>query len=76
MFKTNVLNKKRFIFTFQLRYDDELQRIVYEPVELAQEFRKFTYDHPWEMFPKHRETEIPLEAPQVEAGEQAPEQKK
>lgn len=57
------------LFGLQLRYDDELQRIIIEPLEMAQEFRKFTYDSPWEMFPKFREGEKMPE--QVEAGEQA-----
>eukprot|EP00116_Pleurobrachia_bachei_P007847 sb/3468109/ len=39
----------------EVRYDNELARIVYEPVEVAQEFRKFDLDTPWELFPKHRE---------------------
>ena len=50
---------------FQVRYDDELQRIVQEPVELAQEYRKFDLAAPWEQFPAFRETnpaqeEVPL----------------
>ena len=32
----------------QMRYDDELRRVVYEPVELSQEFRKFDLAAPWE----------------------------
>ena len=30
--------------------------MVQEPVELAQEFRKFDLTAPWEQFPKFRET--------------------
>jgi len=42
------------------RYDDELRRIVQEPVELAQEFRKFDLATPWEQFPKLRgEQQLP-----------------
>jgi len=37
----------------ELRYDDELERIIYEPVELAQEFRKFDLQTPWNQFPEH-----------------------
>lgn len=37
----------------ELRYDDELERIIYEPVELAQEFRKFDLQTPWQQFPDH-----------------------
>uniref|UniRef100_A0A914EA11 NADH dehydrogenase [ubiquinone] iron-sulfur protein 3, mitochondrial n=1 Tax=Acrobeloides nanus TaxID=290746 RepID=A0A914EA11_9BILA len=36
----------------------ELRRIVYEPTELAQEFRKFDLDTPWENFTKFRDTTI------------------
>eukprot|EP01137_Pigoraptor_chileana_P020634 Opistho-2@83226 len=32
----------------EVRYDDELKRVVAEPVELAQEFRKFDFASPWE----------------------------
>ena len=39
----------------ELRYDDELGRVVVEPLELSQEFRKFEYNTPWENFPKFRQ---------------------
>ena len=42
-------------FSLQYRYDDEKKRVVQEPVELAQEFRKFDLTAPWEQFPKFRE---------------------
>ena len=32
----------------EVRYDDELKRVVYEPVRLAQEFRNFDFMSPWE----------------------------
>ena len=32
----------------ELRYDDELKRVVYEPVKLVQEFRSFDFESPWE----------------------------
>lgn len=32
----------------EIRYDDELKRVVYEPVKLAQEFRTFDFLSPWE----------------------------
>ena len=32
----------------ETRYDDELKRVVYEPVELRQEFRDFDFLSPWE----------------------------
>lgn len=31
----------------ELRYDDELKYIIYEPVELAQEYRFFEFNSPW-----------------------------
>ena len=33
---------------FEVRYDDEVKRVVYEPVELKQEFRNFDFLSPWE----------------------------
>lgn len=33
---------------FEVRYDDEVKRVVYEPVELKQEFRTFDFLSPWE----------------------------
>lgn len=32
----------------EVRYDDELKRVIYEPVELKQEFRDFDFLSPWE----------------------------
>ncbi len=32
----------------EVRYDDQAKRVVYEPVELRQEFRNFDYESPWE----------------------------
>ena len=40
-----------------MRYDDELKRVVCEPIEMAQEFRKFDFESPWEQFPAHRPVE-------------------
>ncbi|MFZ1814495.1 MAG: NADH-quinone oxidoreductase subunit C [Rhizobiaceae bacterium] len=31
----------------EARYDDEAKRVVYEPVELRQEFRNFDFESPW-----------------------------
>uniref|UniRef100_V9L7W4 NADH dehydrogenase [ubiquinone] iron-sulfur protein 3, mitochondrial n=1 Tax=Callorhinchus milii TaxID=7868 RepID=V9L7W4_CALMI len=56
----------------EVRYDDELKRVVAEPVELSQEFRKFDLNSPWEAFPAHRE---PPELPKLEGGEKKPETK-
>jgi len=39
----------------EVRYDDEVKRVVVEPLELAQEFRKFDLSSPWEQFPNFRE---------------------
>jgi len=32
----------------EVRYDDALKRVVYEPVKLSQEFRSFDFLSPWE----------------------------
>jgi NADH-quinone oxidoreductase subunit C len=32
----------------EVRYDDEAKRVVYEPVKLAQDFRSFDFESPWE----------------------------
>ncbi|XP_069821928.1 NADH dehydrogenase [ubiquinone] iron-sulfur protein 3, mitochondrial [Dendropsophus ebraccatus] len=50
----------------EVRYDDEVKRVVAEPVQLSQEFRKFDLNSPWEAFPAHRESP---ESPKLEAGE-------
>lgn len=49
----------------EVRYDDEKKRVVLEPLELAQEFRKFELNTPWEQFPNFRDAapaaeEVPL----------------
>lgn len=46
--------KTKCWFASQVRYDDEKQRVVCEPLELAQEFRKFDLSAPWEQFPNFR----------------------
>jgi len=35
----------------EVRYDDELKRVVYQPVDLVQEFRDFDFMSPWEGAP-------------------------
>jgi NADH dehydrogenase (ubiquinone) Fe-S protein 3 len=40
----------------EVRYDDEVKRVVVEPLELAQEFRKFDLSSPWEQFPNFRQS--------------------
>jgi len=42
----------------ELRYDTEMQRTIYEPTEMTQEFRKFDLDTPWETFPAFRDAPI------------------
>ncbi len=32
----------------EVRYDDEVKRVVYESVTLRQEFRDFDFESPWE----------------------------
>ena len=32
----------------EVRYDDDAKRVVYEPVKLVQEFRRFDFESPWE----------------------------
>ena len=32
----------------EMRYDDEQKRVVYEPVQLRQDFRNFDFLSPWE----------------------------
>ncbi|XP_010084920.1 PREDICTED: NADH dehydrogenase [ubiquinone] iron-sulfur protein 3, mitochondrial, partial [Pterocles gutturalis] len=44
----------------EVRYDDEVKRVVAEPIELSQEFRKFDLNSPWEAFPAHRAAPEPL----------------
>lgn len=47
-----------YLFFCQLRYDSELNRVIYEPTEMTQEFRKFDLDTPWEIFPAFRNAPI------------------
>ncbi|MGC9955158.1 MAG: NADH-quinone oxidoreductase subunit C [Rhizomicrobium sp.] len=35
----------------ELRYDDDLKRVVYQPVQLVQEYRDFDFMSPWEGAP-------------------------
>jgi NADH-quinone oxidoreductase subunit C len=37
----------------EVRYDDEQQRVVYEPVKLMQSFRTFDFMSPWEGLNQH-----------------------
>ncbi len=36
----------------ELRYDDDAKRVVYQPVQLVQEFREFDFLSPWEGAPQ------------------------
>ncbi|XP_053401110.1 NADH dehydrogenase [ubiquinone] iron-sulfur protein 3, mitochondrial-like [Mercenaria mercenaria] len=54
----------------EVRYDEEVGRCVIEPLELAQEFRKFEYSSPWDQFPKYKQTEETQEQKQVEGAEE------
>uniref|UniRef100_A0A671M2X3 NADH dehydrogenase [ubiquinone] iron-sulfur protein 3, mitochondrial n=1 Tax=Sinocyclocheilus anshuiensis TaxID=1608454 RepID=A0A671M2X3_9TELE len=58
--------RKDFPLVFVVRYDEEVKRVVAEPVELAQEFRKFDLNSPWEAFPAYRE---PKDTPKLESGD-------
>ncbi|XP_015784863.1 NADH dehydrogenase [ubiquinone] iron-sulfur protein 3, mitochondrial [Tetranychus urticae] len=64
----------------EYRYDDELGSIIEEPLELAQEFRKFDLETPWETFPANPAIAIPAEEIPLVAGtvvaEPQPEAKK
>ncbi len=42
--------RKEFPLTghVEVRYDDSLKRVVYEPVKLTQEYRSFDFESPWE----------------------------
>ena len=51
------------MIVLQVRYDDQVGRVVVEPIEMTQEFRKFEYNHAWETFPKYRLTEGTEEEP-------------
>ncbi|KAI3380141.1 hypothetical protein SNEBB_008686 [Seison nebaliae] len=42
----------------EVRYDEEVHRVIAEPVELAQEYRKFDLNSPWEYFPKQRQENV------------------
>jgi len=57
----------------ELRYCDENKRILYEPLELAQEFRKFEIAPTWEQFPQYKQQEE--EQPQIEGGSDETEKK-
>ncbi|XP_047360211.1 NADH dehydrogenase [ubiquinone] iron-sulfur protein 3, mitochondrial [Vespa velutina] len=53
----------------EVRYDDEKKRVIAEPLELAQEFRKFDLSAPWEQFPKFRDSAPAIENVVIERKE-------
>jgi NADH dehydrogenase (ubiquinone) Fe-S protein 3 len=56
----------------EVRYDDEVKRVVAEPVELIQEWRKFDLGNPWESFPAFRPQPTPVEVKHLEEGKTEP----
>lgn len=63
----------------EVRYDEDTRRIVYEPVELPQEFRKFELSPSWEQFPAYNtankeQKQIPSDESQPKGGEQTKKQ--
>ncbi|HEY7808029.1 MAG TPA: NADH-quinone oxidoreductase subunit C [Croceibacterium sp.] len=55
----------------ELRYSEEEHRVVYEPVELPQDFRTFDFMSPWEgadyVLPGDEKSEVPPPAPMPKA---------
>jgi NADH-quinone oxidoreductase subunit C len=55
----------------ELRYSEEEKRVVYEPVDLPQDFRTFDFMSPWEgaeyVLPGDEKSEVPPPAPQPKA---------
>jgi NADH dehydrogenase (ubiquinone) Fe-S protein 3 len=56
----------------EVRYDPELKRVVYEPTELAQEFRKFDLDTPWESFDAFRDSTMTSGYKVIETAKEPP----
>lgn len=59
---------------YEVRYSHQHKRVVQEPVELAQEWRRFDLATPWENFPKFR-PDIEQHLPEPEAPEEPVEKK-
>ncbi|KAK3608045.1 hypothetical protein CHS0354_031030 [Potamilus streckersoni] len=59
----------------EVRYDDEVKRVVVEPLELTQEFRKFECSSPWETFPKYQQLQDAEEVPMNKEGNKPQEKK-
>ena len=60
----------------EVRYDPEVWRVVQEPVELAQEFRKFDLDSPWEVFPNFRKEALTSGYEEIPVNQEEPIQTK
>ncbi|CAG2115276.1 unnamed protein product, partial [Medioppia subpectinata] len=58
------------------RYDDELKRVVIEPLEMTQEFRKFDLQSSWEQFPNFRPEALPVQEIPLPQTNEKQEQKK
>ena len=60
----------------ELRYSEEAQRVVYEPVQLAQDLRQFDFMSPWEgadyVLPGDEKVEAPAPAAAAPAAAAAP----
>ncbi|XP_066591121.1 NADH-ubiquinone oxidoreductase subunit 9 [Prorops nasuta] len=52
---------------YEVRYDNVIQRCITEPVELAQEFRKFDLSTPWDSFPKAKTVHVDSQAEKDES---------
>lgn len=50
----------------EVRFDEELRRVVYEPIELPQEFRKFEIGSSWDQFPAYKQA-VEDQAKQIES---------
>ncbi|XP_060839468.1 NADH dehydrogenase [ubiquinone] iron-sulfur protein 3, mitochondrial [Rhopalosiphum padi] len=50
----------------EVRYDDEKRRVVVEPLEMSQEFRRFELSTPWEQFPNFKKATTAEEVPSAE----------
>ena len=49
VFKDFLLRKDFPLTGFiEVRYDDELKRVIYDSLELSQEFRFFDFQSPWQ----------------------------
>jgi len=61
---------------YEVRYDDDLMRVVQEPLELAQEYRKFDLKNPWEVFPNFRDEDAIEGGDETDGGKKKKRRKK